>query len=252
MTIVKIRRLINYGNTLLTQLIVFTYQIKFTLPRIGKRRCPFMQLMEMIRTWNIKSISLYYVNIMTATHILDGACMVFKISPVLMSLANPILARPDYIICRVYMFAWWLLIMLRIKGREATERRASIGYDDVMKWKHIPRYWPFVRGINQSPSNSTHKGQWRGALMFSLMIYGCTNGCENNWDAVDVRRHCTHYDVTVVVTYDTTIASPYEYFGVSFRSSLAVHSSLAELLDRMYCTSHVTITPQYIYVTFRT
>ena len=24
-------------------------------------------------------------------------------------------------------------------------------HDDVMKWKHFPRYWPFVRGIHRSP-----------------------------------------------------------------------------------------------------
>ena len=37
---------------------------------------------------------------------------------------------------------------------------------DVIKWKHFPRYWPFVRGIHRSPVNSLHKGQWRGALYF--------------------------------------------------------------------------------------
>ena len=42
-------------------------------------------------------------------------------------------------------------------------------HDDVIKWKHFPRYWPFVRGIHRSPGNSPHKGQWRGALMFSLI-----------------------------------------------------------------------------------
>ena len=42
-------------------------------------------------------------------------------------------------------------------------------HDDVIKWKHFPRNWPFVRGIHRSPVNSTHKGQWRGALMFSLI-----------------------------------------------------------------------------------
>ena len=26
-----------------------------------------------------------------------------------------------------------------------------IAYDDVIKWKHFPRYWPFVRGIHRSP-----------------------------------------------------------------------------------------------------
>ena len=41
--------------------------------------------------------------------------------------------------------------------------------DDVIKWKYFPRYWPFVRGIHRWPVNSPHKGQWRGALMFSLV-----------------------------------------------------------------------------------
>ena len=39
-------------------------------------------------------------------------------------------------------------------------------YDDVIKWKHFPRNWPFVRGIHQSLVNYPYKGQWRGALTF--------------------------------------------------------------------------------------
>ena len=50
--------------------------------------------------------------------------------------------------------------------RSLTKIRAWISnHDDVIKWKHFPRYWPFVRGIHQSPVNSPHKGQWRGALV---------------------------------------------------------------------------------------
>ena len=45
----------------------------------------------------------------------------------------------------------------------------QFAYDHVIKWKHFPRYWPFVRGIHWSPVNSPHKGPWRGALMFSLI-----------------------------------------------------------------------------------
>ena len=71
------------------------------------------------------------------------------------------------------------------------------GHDGVIKWKHFPRYWPFVRGIHRTPVNSPHKGQWRGALMFSLV---CTriNGWVNNGEAGDFRRHHAHYDVTVM------------------------------------------------------
>ena len=69
--------------------------------------------------------------------------------------------------------------------------------DDVIKWKHFPRYWPFVRGIHRSPVNSPHKGQWRGALMFSLICVWI-NGWVNNREVGDLRRHRGHYDVNVM------------------------------------------------------
>ena len=70
-------------------------------------------------------------------------------------------------------------------------------YDDVIKWKQFPRYWLFVRGIHRSPVNSQHKGQWRGALIFSL-ICAWINGWVNNREAGDLRRHRAHYDVIVM------------------------------------------------------
>ena len=73
----------------------------------------------------------------------------------------------------------------------------NVLHDDVIKWKHFPRYWPFVRGIHRSPVNSMHKGQWRGDLMFSL-ICARLNGRVNNGEAGDLRRHRAHYDVIVM------------------------------------------------------
>ena len=72
-----------------------------------------------------------------------------------------------------------------------------VSHDDVIKWKHFPRYWPFVRGIHWWPVNSPHKGQWRGALMFSL-ICAWMNACVNNREAGDLRRHRAHYDIIVM------------------------------------------------------
>ena len=46
-------------------------------------------------------------------------------------------------------------------------------------------------------SGSPHKGQWRGALMFSL-ICAWTNGWANHRDAGDLRRHRAHYNVAVM------------------------------------------------------
>ena len=72
-----------------------------------------------------------------------------------------------------------------------------LSHDDVIKWKHFPRYWPFVRGIHRSPVNSPHKGQWRGALKFSL-ICARINDWVNNGEAGDLRRNRSHYDVIVM------------------------------------------------------
>ena len=77
----------------------------------------------------------------------------------------------------------------------------SIGcsHDDVIKWKTFPRYWPFVREIHRPPVNSPHKGQWRGALMFSLICVWI-NSWVNNREAGDLRRYGAHYDVIVIYT----------------------------------------------------
>ena len=74
----------------------------------------------------------------------------------------------------------------------------STKHNDVIKWKHFPRYWPFMRGIHRSPVNSPHKGQWRRALMFSLICVWI-NGWVNNGEAGDLRRYRAHYDVIVMV-----------------------------------------------------
>ena len=71
-------------------------------------------------------------------------------------------------------------------------------HDDVIKWKHFPLYWPFVRGINGSPVKSPHKGQWRGALMF-FFICAWISGCVNNDKAGDLRRRRAHCDGIVML-----------------------------------------------------
>ena len=63
-------------------------------------------------------------------------------------------------------------------------------------------------GNSPVPVNSPHKGQWRGALMFSL-IYIWINGWVNNREAGDLRRHQAHCDVIVMKGkhYNDTIMS---------------------------------------------
>ena len=68
-------------------------------------------------------------------------------------------------------------------------------HDDVIKWKHFPCYWPFVRGIHRSPVSPLPKAS---DAVFSL-ICAWTEGWVNNRDAGDLRRHCAHHDITVMI-----------------------------------------------------
>ena len=54
-------------------------------------------------------------------------------------------------------------------------------HDDIIKLKHFPHYWPFMQGIHQSPVNSPHKGQWRRALMFSLICTLNKRSSKQSW-----------------------------------------------------------------------
>ena len=75
-------------------------------------------------------------------------------------------------------------------------------HDDVIKWKHFPRHWTFVRGIHRSPVNSPHKGHWRGALLFSLICAFNKRLSKRSWGwwfetpSRSLWRHCngkTHF-----------------------------------------------------------
>ena len=84
-------------------------------------------------------------------------------------------------------------------------------HDDVNKWKPFPRYWLFVRGFQWSPVNSPHRGQRRGALMFSL-ICAWINRWINNGEAGDLRRYRAYYDVIVMCGYCGTFWYRHQIF----------------------------------------
>ena len=71
----------------------------------------------------------------------------------------------------------------------------------VSWWSHqmetFSAYLALCEGNSPVPVNSPHKGQWRGALMLSLICVW-KNGWVNNREAGDLRRHRGHYDVNVM------------------------------------------------------
>ena len=75
---------------------------------------------------------------------------------------------------------------------------------DVIKWKHFRHYWPCVRGIHWSPVNSSHKGQWHGALVFSLIYARTRTAAIGMFDVImDRHRITSRTFVPVVLTRDT-------------------------------------------------
>ena len=70
-----------------------------------------------------------------------------------------------------------------------------------LTWRHqmetFSALLAICAGIHLSPVNSPHKGQWRGALMFSL-IFAWMNGWVNTREAGDLRCYHAHYDVLVM------------------------------------------------------
>ena len=65
-------------------------------------------------------------------------------------------------------------------------------------------------GIHRPPVNSPHKGQWRGALMFSL-ICDWINAWVNNREAGDLRSYRAHYDVTVMGSPTAYLHKPFVF-----------------------------------------
>ena len=99
---------------------------------------------------------------------------------------------------RVYASVNKVTVGLDVNDLNLTNDKYFPLHDEVIKWKHFPRYWPFARGIHRSPVDSPHKGQWREALVFYL-IYAWTNDLANNREMSSYQNRKSHCgDKTVV------------------------------------------------------
>ena len=85
-----------------------------------------------------------------------------------------------------------------------------LGNHDVIKWKHFPRCWPFAMELHRWPMDFPHKGQWRGALMFSLICawtyYWTNNRNAGDWAHYDTTVKCAHSLCFAAVRYGTTLS----------------------------------------------
>ena len=80
-------------------------------------------------------------------------------------------------------------------------------------------------GNSPVPGNSPHKGQWRGALMFSL-ICAWISGWVNNREAGDLRRNHAHYDIIVMI-------KPFGGKSVLWRDCIGLRNLLSKVHSHM-------------------
>ena len=107
-------------------------------------------------------------------------------------------------------------------------------HDDVIKWKHFPRYWLFVWGIHRSPVNPPHKGQWRGPLMFTFICVWI-----NNREAGDLRRYRDHYDITLMSSMRISYYHQTKIFSCNGNNVIAFTiGPPSQLLIRVCYTHH--------------
>ena len=100
--------------------------------------------------------------------------------------------RPDGLLNRLF----------RRRSKKISKLRVNSWSLAFAWWRHqmelFSAFLAICVGNSPVPGEFPHKGQWRGALMFTMI---CTwiNGWVNNGEAGDLRRYRAHYDVTVMV-----------------------------------------------------
>ena len=117
-------------------------------------------------------------------------------------------------------------------------------HDDVIKWKHFPRSWPFVRGIHWWPVNSPHKGQWRWALMFSLICVLNKRLSKQLWGwwfetpSCSLWRHCNvmfmwhHCDMAWIIGINLEYSYRLAYINLP---AIAIELKMMWLLLKFQC-----------------
>ena len=129
--------------------------------------------------------------------------------------------------------SWFFLVWITNRRRDIHKHRK---HDNVIKWKHFPRYWPFVQGIHRSPVNSPASDTELWCFLWSAPWI---NGWVNNREAGDLRRHLAHYDVIVMFFYlrlnkRLSKQSWRRWFETPSRSSWRHCNGLCQV-DKNYC-----------------
>ena len=129
-----------------------------------------------------------------------------------------LLLEDKIIVSRAAKYSWW-----PIRNYTMTRMRILLPW-----WRDQMETFSALLAIcaGNSPVHRYHKGQWRGALMFSLNCVWI-NGWVNNGEAGDLRRHHAHYEV-IVMSMHNCFEVP---IALHFRIILSVHMTESTQTD---------------------
>ena len=106
-------------------------------------------------------------------------------------------------------------------------------HDDVIKWKHFPHYWPFVREPSQRPVTRSSD------VFFDLCL---NNVWTNNRDAGDLRCHHAHYDIIVMYPFPVIMI----YLCGNIHTWLCITSGAYVLCCLCTCAGYIFIVYKHI------
>ena len=140
-------------------------------------------------SWHVPSVCLD--KLIKPSHQSDGICVCISDHPTQSTKYLPVVEmfcnRP-LIFRSVSCIDAWLKVILTLDRIQPIK----ICHDDVIKWKHFPRYCTFVREIHRWPG--TYKGPWHRSVRW-------INGWVNSRKAGDLRRHHAHYNAIVMADF---------------------------------------------------
>ena len=94
-------------------------------------------------------------------------------------------------------------------------------HDDVVKWKHFPRYWPLVRGIHRWPVNSPQR--------------------VNNREAGDLTCDCAHYVAPLMVTHVRCLQLQLSWLHLTQRNRDKKPSIYTQLFENAYSLMKIAV-----------
>ena len=122
--------------------------------RVTRNMFPFDDVT--MHFWNTCSVTDFYRQVLRKLECIKATCAILHYNNSIGSALELLqfCAKPS--ILSNYIMMSWHRNAFSIAGP----------HDDVIKWKHFPRYWTFGRGIHWSPGDSPHKSQWRELYVF--------------------------------------------------------------------------------------